>query len=175
MPAYGLIPDSPWIYWAQRAGRYAAGGAPPPGGGRGWPPRLRFEFKIVNVRLYNEVLYFELYHRYGMVARHLHKVANRIQQGAKRQVGVKTGALKNSIRIEHFKAPGGAAVRVGSKLNYAYLHHEGSKPHLITPKDPGGVLIFTKGARVITTRQVLHPGTKPNRYLSDQLRIHITR
>lgn len=173
MPAKGLIPDSPWIFWAQKAGRAAARGpALPPGR---WPPKFNFEFKVVNVKLYNEVLYFELYHRYGMTARHLHKIANRIQQGARRQVGVKTGALKNSIRIEHFKAPGGAAVKVGSNLHYAYLHHEGSRPHLITPNDPNGILVFSKGARVIRAKQVMHPGSRPNRYLSDQLRIHITR
>lgn len=172
MPAYGLIRDSPWIYWAQRAGRKFGRAPRAP---RGWPPSIKFSFELVNVRLYNEVLYFELYHRSGMVGRHIHKIANRVQQGAKRQVGVKTGALKNSIQIEHFMAPGGAAARVGSKLPYAYLHHEGSRPHLILPKDPGGVLVFSKGARIITSRRVMHPGTKPNRYLSDQLRIYVTR
>lgn len=159
------------LYYLNRLRRAASarGGR----GGKGWPPSIKFSFELVNVKLYNEVLYFELYHRRGMVAGHLHKIANRIQQGARRQAGVRTGALRNSIVIGHFMAPGGAAVRVGSKLPYAYLHHEGSKPHVITPKEPDGVLIFRKGARVITSKMVMHPGTKPNRYLSDQLRIHI--
>jgi hypothetical protein len=67
----------------------------------------------------------------------------------------------------------GAAIKVGSRLSYAYMHHEGTKPHVITPNPPNTVLVFGKGSRVIHTKMVKHPGTKPNRYLSDQLRIHI--
>lgn len=177
MPLYGIIPDSPWIYGAQRLGRAYRNIAPTQ---KWWRPsslqitRVTWQFK--ELKIYKPQLYFELYHRYGMVARFLHReVAMPIQMAAKRQVGVKTGALRSSIKISHFMAPGGAAVRVGSNLHYAYLHHEGTRPHLIVPKDPDGVLIFRKGARVIKTERVMHPGTKPNRYLSDQLRIYVPR
>lgn len=172
MPLYGLIPDSPWIYAAQKAGNWADKAAST----AKFSPRITFHFTVTNVKLYNEVLYFELYHRYGTVGNWLHKrVARPINDAAKRQVGVKTGHLRQSIGISHFMAPGGAAVKIGSSVSYAYLHHEGSKPHMITPKEPDGVLVFGKGTRVIRTKVVNHPGTRPNRYLSDQLRIYIPR
>lgn len=176
MPLYGLIPDSPWIYGAQKAARYLRSSKSAPWWRQSKINITQITFQFKELKIYRANLYFELYHRYGMVARFLHRrVAMPIQMAAKRQVGVRTGALRSSINIKHFMAPGGAAVKIGSELHYAYLHHEGSRPHLIKPKDPDGVLIFRKGARIIRTKEVLHPGTRPNRYLSDQLRIYVPR
>lgn len=172
MPAWGLIPDSPWIHAAQKAGGWARQA----GKGRSLAPRVTFTYRLANVKLYHSVLRFELYNRQGMVGTWLHRrVARPIANAAKRQVGVKTGLLRQSIGINHFIGPSGAAVKIGSSLHYAKLHHEGSRPHIIVPKEPDGALIFSKGSRVIRTKMVRHPGTKPNRYLSDQLRIYIPR
>jgi hypothetical protein len=172
MPLGGLIPDSPWIYAAQKAGKWAKKSSR----GINLAPRVSFSYRVSNVKLYTSVLNFELYQRAGMTASFLHKrVALPINAAAKSQVGVKTGLLRQSIGISHFIGPAGAAVKIGSSLHYAYLHHEGSRPHIIKPKEPGGALVFTKGSRVIRSRMVMHPGTRPNRYLSDQLRIYIPR
>jgi hypothetical protein len=91
---------------------------------------------------------------------------------AKAQVGVKTGALQRSIRSYHLGNSQGQFVGLIADKSYARLHHEGSRSHLITPKESGGVLTFSKGARMVVTKRVLHPGTKPNRFLSDQLRYY---
>lgn len=40
---------------------------------------------------------------------------------------------------------------------------------MIAPRNPGGKLIFAKGSKVIMTSMVRHPGTKPNKYLSNQI------
>jgi hypothetical protein len=172
MPAWGLVPDSPWIYAAQRLGRGAARQfrAPKLGGGG---LKVGFSFYTARVIIYKPVLNLELRAEYGMVGRYLHKIGKRIERGAKRQAHFKTGALKKSIRLEHINFREGAAIKVGSSLPYAYAHHEGTKPHIITPNPPNNVLVFAKGSRIIRTQVVHHPGTKPNRYLSDQLRIHI--
>lgn len=38
----------------------------------------------------------------------------------------------------------------------------GSRPHEITPKKPGGVLVFTaRGGEVVFSKRVFHPGTRP--------------
>lgn len=108
----------------------------------------------------------------GAVGRYLDKKSLLIELAAKRQVGVKTGALRASIHTRHFRDPRGQFVRIGSELKYAYLHHEGSKPHLIVAKT-GGTLKFRRGSSVIYTHSVRHPGTRPNRFLSDNL--HLVR
>lgn len=95
--------------------------------------------------------------------------------GAKRKVGVKTGALQRSIHKRHLGNFTGQYLWIGSEKHYAEIHHNGSRPHLITPNPPNKVLSFTKGSRLIRTSKVMHPGTKPNPYLSSQLRHFVTR
>jgi hypothetical protein len=104
----------------------------------------------------------------GTVGRHMAAVGYKIMIAAKQQVGVDTGRLKNSIHMRHFRSGIGQLIEVGSPLKYALLHHEGTRPHLITP-NRAQVLRFTSGSRVIYTHQVRHPGTRPNRYLTDNL------
>lgn len=126
----------------------------------------------VKLVLYKPVLKFEMTNQAGMVGRHLYVIANRVLRGAKRQVGIQTGALRKSLHIKYQIVGGVPSVKIGSDLSYAHMHHDGTAPHTIEPKN-GGVLVFNKGSRVIRTTAVRHPGTKANRYLSDQLRIHI--
>lgn len=104
------------------------------------------------------------------IGRYLAKKGLLITAAAKRQVGVNTGALRASIHMRHFRDTRGQYVRIGSPLPYARLHHEGTKPHLITPNNKQVLKFVTRGQLVIT-HLVRHPGTKPNRYLSDNLRL----
>jgi hypothetical protein len=164
MPAGGLIPDSPWIYYGGKAIRATKRR------GRSSGLNLRpqdFKLSFSKVTIYKPILNFELNHSHGIVGRLLHRTANRITQLAKIQVGKKTGRLKKSIRFEHIRRNAlGPRVKVGGYTSYALVHHEGTKPHIIKPKNAGGALIFRKGARVISTKVVRHPGTRPNRYLT---------
>ena len=89
---------------------------------------------------------------------------------AKAQVGVRTGALRSSIHMRHLRDSRGQYVKIGSNLDYALLHHQGTKPHVIRP-DRAKVLRFVRGSRIIYTTSVMHPGTKANRYLSDNLKL----
>lgn len=171
MPAWGLVPDSPWIYAAQKlahnSGKYH------PSKPRSSGLSMGFSFTGSKVIIYKTALNFQTHAAQGMVGRHLHKIGNRIVEGAKRQVGVKTGDLRKSIKLQHIVFREGAAIKVGSNLHYAHAHHEGTKPHIITPNPPNKVLVFSKGSRIVHAQVVKHPGTQPNRYLSDQLRTHI--
>lgn len=106
----------------------------------------------------------------GELWKWLHKRGEKAVIGAKRQVGVQTGALKRSIHMKHTGNLTGQYLWIGSTRGHALVHHEGSKPHLITPNSPNQVLKFSRGSRVVFARQVMHPGTKPNPYLSSQLR-----
>jgi hypothetical protein len=88
--------------------------------------------------------------------------------GAKQQVGFKTGKLRQSINMVHLRDGLSQYLKIGSNVEYALAHHEGTRPHIITPND-ANILRFSAGGRVIYTHKVNHPGTRPNKYLSDQL------
>ena len=160
MPAYGLIPDSSFIYYGQKALRKFGKGL---GSGR---PTADVNITVKNLVLYKSVLNYELKTRNGMVGQYLHRKALLIQRDAQEMVGVKTGRLKASIHIRHISRASGHSVSIGSNLSYAFMHHEGTKPHLITPPPGKSTLRFTSKAKIIHTKLVMHPGTKPNRYLS---------
>jgi len=167
MPLYGVIPDSPWIYGAQKFARKfkkLGRSAPRP------PAMQSLSFSLTNVIIYREALRLEMNTPKGGLWKHMGNIGDDIVKGAKAQVGVQTGALRRSIHKRHLGNFTGQYVWVGSKRSYAYLHHEGSKAHVIRPNEEGGLLVFSKGSRLIKTRQVNHPGTKPNRYLSTPLR-----
>ena len=104
----------------------------------------------------------------GEVGRWLRKRGTMIQAAAMAQVGVKTGALKASIKLIHERTVFGQMLTIGSPLSYALVHHEGSRPHVITPKN-AKMLRFTSKGRVVYARTVLHPGARPNKYLADNL------
>lgn len=106
----------------------------------------------------------------GAVGRYLRRKGKLIQAAAKRQVGVRTGALRSSIHMRHGRDVRGQYVMVGSKLPYAKMHHEGTQPHMIFPTR-ASILKFTKRGQVIYAHAVAHPGTKANKYLTDNLRL----
>lgn len=96
-----------------------------------------------------------------------------IMDGARIFVGRKTGALRASIHMRHFRDPRGQYITVGSNLNYAYMHHEGTKRHLILPQRARMLKFMSRGQMVITHR-VMHPGTRPNPYLREPMRLVVS-
>jgi len=86
---------------------------------------------------------------------------------AKRQVGVDSGQLMNSIQLIHRRVGAYQELVIESENKIALLHHEGTRPHSITagPK----MLRFSSRGRTVYTHHVNHPGTRPNRYLTDNL------
>ena len=105
----------------------------------------------------------------GPVGRYLRNKGNEILIAARSRVGVRTGALRASLHMRHMRDPRGQQLWIGSELNYALAHHEGTKPHVITPKS-GKMLRFVSRGQVVYAHSVNHPGTKANRYLADALR-----
>ena len=106
----------------------------------------------------------------GMVGQDMTKRAVRVQAQAKRRVGVKSGKLRDSIKFTIKPTAFGQVVTLGSDVSYALLHHEGSRPHVILPV-VAKQLVFVAGGRVVRTNRVNHPGTRPNRYLTDSIRL----
>lgn len=131
-------------------------------------------WKVVKVTIFKPQLQIVLNTPAGNFWHALHRRGNAIVRSAKRQVGVKTGALRASIHMRHTGNFTGQYLWIGSTKNYAYMHHEGTRPHIITP-DRAPALVFRSGARIVRTPIVFHPGTRPNRYLSTPMREHLIR
>lgn len=104
----------------------------------------------------------------GDVGKWLRKRGHMMMMAAKAQVPTQTGKLRASISMIHDRGGRGQYVQIGSKLNYALYVHEGTRPHEIVPEQ-SKILRFSGGGRVVYTHKVEHPGTRPNKYLSDQL------
>lgn len=72
------------------------------------------------------------------------------------RVPVDSGALRKSlaVRVE------GDKITVGPDTPYADYVEFGTKPHVIKPKKPGGVLRFQVNGQWVYAKVVNHPGTK---------------
>lgn len=92
----------------------------------------------------------------------------RLQNMAVRQVGKKTGKLASSIHTRTTVDLLGIVNTTGSNNPIALLHHNGSRAHAIRPRR-AKVLRFVQNGRVRYAQRVWHPGTRPNRYLTDNL------
>jgi hypothetical protein len=127
---------------------------------------------MANVRFYAVVLDDLLNNPNGSVGDFLDKKGKDILALAKAKVGVRTGKLRNSLHMRHMRDSRGQYVWVGSTLDYALAHHEGTGPRTITPKS-GKVLRFVSRGQIVYAHSVQHPGTKANRYLSEALRAKV--
>jgi hypothetical protein len=134
---------------------------------------MSFDIQFSNFVAYPAGMDYALKNPGGTLGRHLKARAVRVQSAAILQAGMRTGQLRSSIRVDHERATYGQKVTVGAYVPHAYIHHEGTRPHVIT-RGGGEVMRFTKGSRVIYSREVLHPGTRPNRYLSDNMWLMLT-
>lgn len=123
------------------------------------------------IKLDNVALQRILVSEEGPVMRDMAVRATRVQGGAVHQAGKKTGKLSQSIVKRYVLDSKGPAIWIGSEQPHALLHHEGTRPHVILPKK-GAVLVFvSKQGQTVFSRRVNHPGTKPNRYLVDNLQL----
>jgi hypothetical protein len=64
---------------------------------------------------------------------------------------------------------GGLTAVIGSDNRIALMHHQGTRPHIIMPRRAQTLRFYSRG-RIVYSKLVHHPGTKPNRYLTDNLR-----
>lgn len=105
----------------------------------------------------------------GEIGVELARKGHLIVVAAKQQVGKDTRRLEQSIRMEHTRMGTlGQQIRIGSDNDISLIHHEGSRPHTITARN-AQMLRFSRSGRVVYAHSVNHPGTKPNKYLSDNL------
>lgn len=104
--------------------------------------------------------------------RFLHERAGRLRDvqlaGAPRQ----TGKMAEKIGVGDFKmTERGMEISVGVDpggriAGYADYVSRGTRPHIIRPRKPKGMLAFKVAGRTVFARHVNHPGTRPNPYLT---------
>lgn len=90
----------------------------------------------------------------GILKTHTHKLA-----GSVRVIPTKNDGSKISGGVQ---AGGGPAL-------YAKFLEDGSKAHVIMPKDPKGVLAFMVGGKQVFAHKVNHPGTKAYLFMKGTL------
>jgi hypothetical protein len=110
-----------------------------------------------------------VHHPDGEVGQYLKKQARELAAYARRQAGVDTGALKASINYRVVSSGGGLVAFVGSDNRVAFMHHQGTRPHIIAARRAKTLRFYSHG-RIVYAQVVRHPGTKPNKYLTDNLR-----
>lgn len=104
----------------------------------------------------------------GEVGQFMYTVVKRVDRQAKQQVGVETGAVKASIKYSVRTAPGGFLGTVEATDPKSLMHHQGTDPHVIVPKKAKTLRFHSRG-RIVYAKIVRHPGTKPNRFLTDSM------
>ena len=105
----------------------------------------------------------------GPIFSDLRRRGKNVVRRSKQLVGVKTGQLRASIHMVDLNSKLAPSVSVRSDLPYALNHHEGTRPHAITPNSQR-LLRFKVGGKVVYARRVNHPGTIGNPYLARALR-----
>lgn len=101
----------------------------------------------------------------------LDTTSRQVVNRAKILAPVDTGRLRASIRVERRRLLSLRSVyTIGSDVSYAPMVHDGTRPHQIRPKNPGGVLRFRMGGRVVYAKVVNHPGTRARPFLDDAVR-----
>lgn len=107
---------------------------------------------------------------YGPIGRDLLRRGLRVESLAKQLVGRKTNELADSIAADRrpHERPDGLGLYVRATARHALVHHQGSRPHEIVPRN-ATVLRFEVGGTVVFTRHVNHPGTRANPFLRNAL------
>lgn len=93
--------------------------------------------------------------------------AERVKAFQEEKVGVKTGLLKSTIRVEQ-SADATTDVIAGRAGVTKYLgyHHDGTSPHEIRPRRARALAWVGAGGYVIRAR-VSHPGNKSNPFVKE--------
>ena len=124
---------------------------------------------MANVRFDEAALHRLLNSTTGPVGRHMRTIGLKIYAGATSMAGHRTGQLRRRMYVSQGTRGRYQYVEVGSKARHAYWLHEGTKPHRILPEN-GRLLRFNVGGRVVYARKVMHPGTRPNPFLTVPMR-----
>jgi hypothetical protein len=106
----------------------------------------------------------------GIVYRDMERRLRRVEEEAIRRA---PGGMKTTIRAQLRRAGGDFEGSIKVSHPAALYVINGTRPHMIYPRRPGGTLRFTIGGRVVYAKYAAHPGTKANDFLRQALRAAI--
>jgi hypothetical protein len=101
----------------------------------------------------------------GPVVSFIRGITRRVRTRAVLKCPVDTGRLRSAHREEVGVRLGQVYGFVVNDVEYAEYVHDGTGPHIIRPRRPGGVLRFDNGAEVVFTTFANHPGTTAQPWL----------
>jgi hypothetical protein len=104
----------------------------------------------------------------GPVDEHLQVTAARLLRLTQAFCPVGSGALRDSFEMKK----SGKGYVVYTRSPYAMFVIKGTSPHRISAR-PGGVLAWDTGAGTAFAKWVMHPGTNPNDFMLNALRLSI--
>lgn len=104
----------------------------------------------------------------GIVYRDMERRVRRVEAEA---IRLAPGSMKLGIRVSlETGLRGDFRGRIRSTHPATIFVVNGTRPHKIFPRRPGGVLRFELGGRTVYARYVNHPGTRPNNFMVEALR-----
>lgn len=106
--------------------------------------------------------------RNGVVARRLAERTERTAQIATREA---PGRMGNFVSWKVTEGPRGLQGVIICDHPATLFVLDGTRPHIIRPRRKKGVLRFEVDGRVVYTKIVHHPGTRPNNFLGRALRL----
>lgn len=105
----------------------------------------------------------------GPVWNNIEKRTRRAHNLARIQVGKDTRDLYRSISYRvNVGSRGGVVGTVVADDKKALMHHQGTVPHIIAARKAKSLRFKYRG-KIVYAKAVRHPGTRPNRYLTDSL------
>jgi hypothetical protein len=105
----------------------------------------------------------------GPVVTFVRGVARRVRTRAVLTCPVDTGRLRSAHTEQVGVRHGTVYGLVTNDVEYAEQVHEGTGPHIIRPRRPGGVLRFAVGGEVVFTTVARHPGTRAQPWLREAM------
>ena len=108
----------------------------------------------------------------GLIGRWLYGQAQRVQDAARVDCPKRTGKLSQSIvKRPVITSELGMSVIIGAYQPYAVFVHEGTKAHVIMPKTAKALHWVNGAGDDVFAKSVHHPGTKPHRFLTDNMKL----
>lgn len=98
----------------------------------------------------------------------LDRRAARVASRARQLVGVDTGLLRSTIRIERGAGYRDIVAGRTGQTRYTGWHHDGTTAHVIRPRR-AKALRFVVGGRVVFAAKVQHPGSRGTKFLTRAL------
>ncbi len=101
----------------------------------------------------------------SQMVRTLRETTRQTVNAAKLRSPVDTGQMRNAHRVEDIRVQGAkASTAVVVDKDYAAAVHDGSRPHIIRPKNKKA-LAFKRGGKTVFATSVKHPGAPARPWL----------